>query len=904
MALLGLIQGLIFNDLANTLSDHLRVWTPWRWLVVAHLALCFAILLRVIQTYITAALYYRKQLNLSEIVILSVIGVLQHLLVQSIRSPSVEADVLDVSFFYKSLLLVVFLGCVAYLLTLRGLLVAYRALPVPQSPPELKRSVVLQVINLTGMACIGVLALLALSGTVPPIVSASLCSAILVANTAYSSRQSFVQHTVATATARTDVLAVARSLSREFDYVFGRFLPGDIERRARIIALAICFFEDGHLLGRARLVTLTDDDEAFAFVAPPDQGRLTGARSVAAFAIATACCGVSKVPSTLWRAWRNRALLFAVTTSAPAWKVLYLVVPDTRRRQGLGVALLRRVEALAGRSATPRIGAAVRTRNVAARKMFLSRGYRKVSKHREVIPGEEHRGGLAVYQMAVPSQSTPAATQGSFAAVPSAGRRGWLAAVALGVAVLLAGVVLSARAFRVASRQPPALPTEGLLPAPPRADLAATLAASIRFRTISHGAAPDALTDQALVEFVSFLTRTYPAMRFERVGPRAHLVTIPGQDHSLPGALVYAHLDVVPADTKGWKQDPFGGVVSDGYVHGRGALDDKFSVIAILAATQELLGAGWAPTRPMYIALGHDEELDGTGAQAVAAHLRERGLRVGSVLDEGSAVVEGVLPGLDGPVAAVAIAEKGYLDVTLCAVGTPGHSSSPPVSTAIGAISTAVHRLEQNPPPTALNALMAQTLTYAAAEMSYPWRLVVSNLWLTTPLIEASMRGAPLSRALLGSSQSATLVAGGTKANVLPERACATLNYRLLPGSSPEDMLRRVRSVVGDSRVSVTHGPPGPAPTVSDLDSPAGIRLGQVIRRHFPRAVVVPVLSPGTTDSRHFGQVADQIFRFSPLELSDEELASLHGTNERIRVLALEKAYAFYHSYLQHASRK
>ena len=321
--------------------------------------------------------------------------------------------------------------------------------------------------------------------------------------------------------------------------------------------------------------------------------------------------------------------------------------------------------------------------------------------------------------------------------------------------------------------------------------------------------------------------------------------------------------------------------------------------MAILAAAEALLAGGWTPVRPIYLVFGHDEETGGSGAAAIAAHLRAAGVRFASFLDEGGAIVDGKVPGLSRPAAAVAIVEKGYLDLELCASLSAGHSSTPPPSTSIGVLAEAIRRLEESPPPRSLNPLVRQTLTYAAAEMSFGFRALVANLWLTSPLVRGQMEKDDVARSLLGTTQAFTLVSGGVKSNVLPDRACATANYRLFPGVSPERVLQHAVGVIDDPRVNVRMVMGQPAPRPSDIDSSAGRLLAGIIRAHFPDAVVVPVISPGVTDSRHFADLADQIFRFLPLHLTAGELASMHGTNERVAIRALEDMYKFYVSYLR-----
>ena len=504
-------------------------------------------------------------------------------------------------------------------------------------------------------------------------------------------------------------------------------------------------------------------------------------------------------------------------------------------------------------------------------------------------------------------------------------RFGWVA-----VAVLVAvGLVATVRTWRITSRQPDTAPV--IEPPAPSVDLTATLAEALQYKTISYDEAPSDPEAQARAfdSFHAFLRTTFPRTlgMAERIAGHsllvslgaAHAVTIDGaapisgaRAGSAAGAdastrrasLLYAHLDVVPAGADGWRADPFGGTRDGGDIIGRGALDNKGSVIAILAATESLLASGWTPARPVYLAFGDNEEAGGSSAAAIAGRLRDQGVQLESILDEGGAVVDKGIPGLGSrPIAAVAIAEKGVMNVEICANGAAGHSSTPPVTTAVGTLSAAIARLEEHPPARTLNPLVRDTVTYAAAEMSLGYRALMANLWLTAPLVKAQMEKDHVSRALLGTSQAVTMVQGGVKANVLPERACATVNYRLFPGDTQQLVLGRIAAITRGIELEVSAGPVVLPPPPSDLDSAAGRILGRTIRAHFPAAVIVPVVSPGATDSRHFGGIAGQIFRFLPVHLTSEDLASMHGVNERISTASLTRAYAFYVAYLRAISR-
>ena len=217
-----------------------------------------------------------------------------------------------------------------------------------------------------------------------------------------------------------------------------------------------------------------------------------------------------------------------------------------------------------------------------------------------------------------------------------------------------------------------------------------------------------------------------------------------------------AHQDVVPVapGTEGdWEVAPFSGAQKDGFVWGRGAWDDKGNLMSIMEAVEMRVGAGFQPRQTIYLAFGHDEELGGErGARPIAALLKERGVRLRFVLDEGLLITEGVIPGLDKPAALVGVAEKGFLTVELVATATPGHSSMPPVvagTSAIGMLSEALARLEKEQMPLEIRGVAREIFESLAPEMSGLNRVLLSNLWLFRPLVESqlkTMRRAPTRR--------------------------------------------------------------------------------------------------------------------------------------------------------------
>jgi carboxypeptidase PM20D1 len=343
-------------------------------------------------------------------------------------------------------------------------------------------------------------------------------------------------------------------------------------------------------------------------------------------------------------------------------------------------------------------------------------------------------------------------------------------------------------------------------------------------------------------------------------------------------------------------QPPFAGVVADGYIWGRGALDDKGSALAILEAAEHLLERGVQPPRTLIFAFGHDEETSGErGAQAMAEQLAARGVAPAFVLDVGVAVLEGMITGVDEPVATVSIGEKGYVSVELTTKADGGHSSMPPRSTAIGVLSHAIERLERNQAPANIQAAMGRTLEYLGPEMSFLQRTVLANLWLFAPLVEWQMGQAPQTNAAIRTTTAATMFDGGVKENILPVGARAVVNFRILPGETVDSVTEHVRAAIDDPRISirVLDGGNNPSP-MSDPDAPAFAQVARAIRAAFPDAVVVPSLALGATDARHYTGLSPNVYRFSPMRMTPKDLTRVHGTNERIGVEDYVNRIRFY----------
>jgi carboxypeptidase PM20D1 len=486
----------------------------------------------------------------------------------------------------------------------------------------------------------------------------------------------------------------------------------------------------------------------------------------------------------------------------------------------------------------------------------------------------------------------------------------WIRSLAVVVvaAIVVIAAVLAFNVFRHGSRQLQ-------VAAVPRLALdekaaAARLGEAIRFRTISNFDNPEqaavalrGLQDHLVTSFPAF----HAAASREIVGSHSLLYTWQGSDSRAPPIALLAHQDVVPVapgTEQDWQHPPFDGVVSGGFVWGRGSWDDKGNLYAIMEAAEALAKAGFRPKRTIYFAFGHDEEVSGQrGAKALVALLASRNVRPDFVLDEGMLITQGMLKGLDKPAALIGVAEKGYATLTLNTRATPGHSSMPPRDTAIGMLSAALARLEDNRLPMRTRGAVEEMLETVAPEMSGFNRVVLANLWLFRPLLLREFEKAGPTEASVRTTAALTIFNAGNQDNVLPGNAQATVNFRLLPGDTQATVTDHVRASIHDERISITpfSGNTDPPP-VTAVASPSYTTLNRTIREIFPDVIVAPGLMVATTDSRHYAAITDNIFRFSPVRATSEDLKRFHGTNERLSVDNYGDMIRFYRRLMENAA--
>ena len=471
--------------------------------------------------------------------------------------------------------------------------------------------------------------------------------------------------------------------------------------------------------------------------------------------------------------------------------------------------------------------------------------------------------------------------------------------LAAGFILLLASMLV--RTTRLMRFPEPVEPVE--LPVVDKPVISSHLSEAISFKTISREAMAE-VDYQPFLDLHQWIFRSYPkigqGLKMEVINKHSLLLFWQGSEASLQPVLFNAHMDVVPVaeDTlPAWTHPPFQGVIQGGYVWGRGALDMKCHMVGLLDAVESLLAAGYTPRRSIYLSFGHDEEIMGfEGARRMVDYLKSKSVQLAAVLDEGSMISQGLLPGVHTPVALIGVAEKGYATFNISAKAKPGHSSMPPRQTAIGIVSRAIALLDDHPMPSRLDILLP-TLMRIGHLLPFWLQVMVANSWLFKPLIIRGLQKNAQTKAVLQTTHAATMIQGGIKDNILPASAIAKVNCRLLPGDSLDAVIQWVKQVVNDPRVEVSldeHAGGWEASRITPTDSPAYRSLELVMRQVFDNVTAAPMIFLAATDSRHFQPICSHIFKFSPFVVSTEDFSGVHGINERISQDSLAKMGVFY----------
>jgi len=478
----------------------------------------------------------------------------------------------------------------------------------------------------------------------------------------------------------------------------------------------------------------------------------------------------------------------------------------------------------------------------------------------------------------------------------------------IGVLVLLVAVVL----FRTFSFTPHEIAsTERVTHKPDAQRIAQHMSEAIPFKTISRQQ-PIGSDPVPFEKFIAWLEQTYPtvhgAMTRELIADYTILLKWEGTDPTAQPVLLTGHYDVVPVipgTEEMWKQPPYSGNIVDGYVWGRGALDDKSAVIAMMEAATILLNQGFTPKQTVYFSFGHDEEIGGDeGAGGVAAFLKRQSIQLAWSLDEGSFALQGMIPGVEKTVASINVAEKGYVTLDLVAHGEGGHSSMPPPKTAVGILAEAIVKLQDSPVPGGLDGVSAEMYDTMARHMSFFERMMFANKWLFGGLVEQTMSNIPAGNAMMRTTTAPTMLSASIKENVLPIKATATVNFRLHPRDTVESIVEHVKSAIDNDEIDVIVQRGNVASPVASTESAGYSAIAETVSQVLGDMVITPGITVAGTDSKHYATVADDAYRFNPMIVGPEDMATFHGTNERISIENLVRATDFYVQLLKNVNEE
>ncbi len=434
-------------------------------------------------------------------------------------------------------------------------------------------------------------------------------------------------------------------------------------------------------------------------------------------------------------------------------------------------------------------------------------------------------------------------------------------------------------------------------------EAARRLSAALQLKTIS-GHDLSKLDPEPFLALHRLLETAYPKVHQtlgkEVINDYSLLYKWPGQNPELAPIAFLAHQDVVPVEPgteKDWTYAPFGGDIADGFIWGRGALDMKNTLMALMESVEILVTRGFRPNRTIYLAFGHDEEIGGSqGAGQIAAHLGKQGVRLDFTLDEGLVVLDEAMSPTGSRLGVVGIAEKGYLTLKLEVAGPGGHASTPPATTNIGRLCRAVARLENNQMPATLAGPSAAFFGHIGPDMPFGKKLLFANQWLFKPLLLKALGKLNTTNAMIRTTTAPTMIQGGVKENVLPGKAHLLVNFRILPGDSVAKVVAHVKQVIadGDITVEVLKKQVSEPPPVSSPETGAFDSIRKTILQVFPDTAVAPGLMLATTDSRQYTQVSDNCYRFAPFVFSPEDITRVHGTNERVSIDGYSRAIQYY----------
>ncbi len=419
----------------------------------------------------------------------------------------------------------------------------------------------------------------------------------------------------------------------------------------------------------------------------------------------------------------------------------------------------------------------------------------------------------------------------------------------------------------------------------------------VQCKTISYN--DSALEDDAeFQKLIDLLPGLYPkvfeACTFQQLPDRALLFRWPGKKADAPSVMM-AHYDVVPVNEEGWDKPPFEGIIEDGVLWGRGTLDTKATFNGVLSAANHLIDQGFVPENDVYFAFSGGEEVNGNGAPNIVKYFVDNGIQPALVVDEGGAVVENVFPGVKKPCGLIGIAEKGMMNVSYTVRSQGGHASAPLPKTPITTLAKACRRIVDHPFKMHLTKPAREMFDTLGRHSSFALKLVFANLWLFEPVLDLiCIKGGGEMNALCRTTTAFTMMEGSEAINVLPAKASVMSNMRLNPADSVDSALEYLKKTVDDDTVEITVLESHEPSPISQTHCESWDKVASSVAQTWPGCIVSPYLMVQCSDSRHYRDLSDRVYRFSAMDMTAEERKSVHGNNEKIRLESISRAVEFY----------
>lgn len=423
------------------------------------------------------------------------------------------------------------------------------------------------------------------------------------------------------------------------------------------------------------------------------------------------------------------------------------------------------------------------------------------------------------------------------------------------------------------------------------------LAQLVRCKTVSYND-PALEDDKEFEKLIVLLPSLYPnvfkACEYTRLPDRALLFRWPGKSHTAP-AVMMSHYDVVPADEEKWEKPPFDGIIENGVLWGRGTLDTKATFNAVMSAANHLLGKDFVPENDIYFAFSGGEEVNGMGAVNIVNYFADRGIHPALVVDEGGAVVENVFPGVKKPCGMIGIAEKGMINACYTARSRGGHASAPPVNTPIGSLAKACRRILAHPFKMHITKPTRELFDTLGRHSTFVYKLIFANLWLFSPVLNliCRMSGGEIN-ALVRTTTAFTQMEGSNARNVIPTEATLVSNMRLNPADTVAGAVEYLKKTVADTDVQITVLESCEPSPISKTGCDSWNKVAAAVSETWPGCIVSPYLMVQCSDSRHYRDISEYVYRFSAMDLTSEERKTIHGNNERIRLEVIARSVEFY----------